>query len=106
MNDLSEQHIDELLRSGFEGAVADDGFSAQVMSALPQRRRLRAALVPGAALVGGLLAWLSLLPTPLVQGAASEWLAGDVGASLVVMHLVLLGLGLLSCAWALEEESA
>lgn len=101
----TEPDIDALLHGDFAGPVADDGFSAQVMQALPPRRPRRALLLPLAALIGGLLAWLSLLPSPLLQGAGSEWLAGQMGGSLAVVCVVLLGVGLLGCGWALEENA-
>lgn len=105
MNDLSEEQLDELLRREFAAAVADDGFSARVMRALPRRRRQIAWLLPAAALIGGLLTWLALLPAPLLQGAAREWLAGDAGANVVVLWAVLFVVAVLSCGWAMEESS-
>jgi uncharacterized membrane protein (DUF485 family) len=104
MNNLAEEQLEELLRREFAGAVADDGFSARVMRALPRRTRQIAWLLPAVALSGGLLAWLALLPSPLLQGAAREWLAGEAGANLVVLWTVLFGVGLLSCAWAIDES--
>lgn len=104
MNAISDQELDERLRRAFTGAVADDGFSARVMRALPARRRQRPWLLPAAALTGGLLAWLALLPSPLLQQFAREWLAGDFGSVSAGIYLLSFGLSLLGCAWALEEK--
>ncbi len=103
MNELDDQKLDELLRCEFAGAVADDGFSARVMRILPPRQRSQPWLLPIAALAGGLLTWLALLPSPLLQQASREWLAGDLGTTSAVVCAILLGVGLLGCGWALEE---
>jgi hypothetical protein len=103
MNDVSDQKLDELLRRDFAGAVADDGFSAQVMRALPPRRRQRTKLLPIAALIGGLPACLALLPSTLLQQATNEWLTADICSAFVVVCVLLLGVSLLGCSWALEE---
>lgn len=104
MNDFSDQELDDLLRRAFTGAVADDGFSARVMRALPARRRQRPWLLPAAVLVGGLLAWLALLPSPLLQQVGREWLAGDFGGASAAVYMLLFGVSLLGCGWALEER--
>lgn len=103
MNQPSEQKLDEMLRRGFPGAVADEGFSARVMRALPARRRPRPWLLPAAMLAGVLLTWLTLLPSPLLQQAAREWAAGGLGATSVAVYALLLGVMWLGCSWALEE---
>ena len=105
MSELSDEKLDELLRSDFLTDVADDGFSARVLHSLPSRPRPRPWLLPGAALTGGLLAWLTLLPAPLFQHATREWLAGDMGAASAVTCAMLLGLAVLGCSWALEEST-
>lgn len=105
MSPLSDETLDELLRAAFASDVADDGFSARVMRTLPTRPRRYPWLLPAAALAGGLLAWLALLPAPLLRHASREWLAGDVGANSAIMCAVLLGVALLGCAWALEESA-
>jgi len=104
INDVSDKQLDDLLRRNFAGAVADDGFSGRVMRAIPVRRRQRPWLLPCTALAGGLLAWLALLPSPLWQQLAHEWLAGDFGAASAVVSVLVLGVSLLGCAWALEEN--
>ena len=81
MNDPIDHELDACLRREFEGPVADDGFAAQVMRLLPPRPRRRPWPLPAAAIVGGLLTWLTLAPSPLVELAAREWLAEDFGAS-------------------------
>jgi len=104
MNDMSDQKIDDLLRRQFAGPVPDDGFSARVTRALPARRRPRPWLLPVAALAGSLLAWLTLLPSPLWQQVAHEWSAGDLGATSAGLGVLLLGVSLLGCGWALDES--
>jgi hypothetical protein len=104
MNEISEQQIDEQLRRDFGDGVPDDGFSARVIRALPPRRRPRPWLLPTAALAGSLLAWLALLPSPLLQQAAQEWLAGSFGATSAGVCVLLLGVSMLGSGWALEES--
>jgi hypothetical protein len=103
MNEISDQQIDELLRRDFRGGVPDDGFSGRVIHALPARRRPRPWLLPIAALVGSLLAWLALLPSSLLQQAAQEWIAGSFGATSAGVWMLLLSVSMLGCGWALEE---
>ncbi|MBX3725109.1 MAG: DUF5056 domain-containing protein [Xanthomonadales bacterium] len=102
-DELTDRTLDDLLRKGFKGEVADDGFSTRVMRALPPRRRQRPWLLPGAALAGGLLAWLAVLPAQAWQDIAREWLAGDVGPVTVGTGMLLLVVSMLGCAWALDE---
>lgn len=104
MTDPSDLALDDALRRSFAGPVADDGFTARVMHALPARRRPRSWLLPGAALAGGLLAWLALLPSPLWRQVTQEWLAGDFGLALAGCCVLALGVSLLGCGWALAEE--
>lgn len=104
MTQLSEQMLDQVLRRDL-AAVADNGFSARVMRALPQRRRSQPWLLALAALAGVLLAWL-VLPMPQLQQATREWLTGNIQTSpAIVCALLLLGVGLLGCGWALEETA-
>lgn len=103
MNDDNDPKLDDLLRQAFPGAVADDGFSTRVMRALP-RRRQRTWLLPAAAVTGGVLTWLSLLPSPLLQQLAIEWSTGSHGAAAIAVGTVLLGIALLGCGWALDEQ--
>jgi hypothetical protein len=102
--DQAPPDLDELLRQAFEAAPADDAFVAQVMHTLPPRRPRRAWPLPAAAAAGALLAWLALAASPLVAQAAHEWRAADPGAALGVLMALMVGLGLLGCAWALAEE--
>lgn len=104
MTEVSDAKLDELLRHAFDGPVADDGFSASVMRALPPRRAPAAGLLPAAALVGGVLTWLTLGPSPLLQEAARQGLQGQAGASLILLCAVGLTMGVLACAWAAMEE--
>ncbi|GGA84726.1 hypothetical protein GCM10011521_23930 [Arenimonas soli] len=101
--DASDPQLDDLLRRNFPGAVADDGFSARVMRRLPPRRGPRPWLLPGAAVTGSLVAWLALMSSPVWQQVAQEWLADDFGAASAGIGVLLLGVTLVSCAWALEE---
>ncbi|MGD9583674.1 MAG: hypothetical protein AB7V26_08440 [Lysobacterales bacterium] len=103
MPEMSDETLDALLRRDFEGAVVDDGFSARVMRALPPRRRSRPWLLPGAVLAGGLLAWLALLPSPLLQLVAREWQGGGFTAASIGVCLLLLVVSVLGCGWALDE---
>jgi hypothetical protein len=103
MTELDDQKLDDLLRRQFPGAVADDGFTARVMRVLPPRRQPRPWLVPGAAVVGSVLAWLALMPSPVWQQAAREWLQGDLGAATAGIGVLLMVVTLVSCAWSLEE---
>jgi hypothetical protein len=103
MTELDDHKLDDLLRRQFPGAVADDGFTARVMRVLPPRRQPRPWLVPGAAVAGSVLAWLALMPSPVWQQAAREWLQGDLGAATAGIAVLLLAVTLASCAWSLEE---
>lgn len=103
MSEMTDQELDELLRRDFAVGVADEGFSERVMRALPPRQGQKPWLLPLATLTGGLLAWLALLPSPLLQQATREWLAGDIGPTSVAVYALLLGVGVLGCVWALEE---
>jgi hypothetical protein len=104
MNGISERQIDELLRRDFAGGVAEDGFSVRVTRALPARRKSRPWMLPTAALAGSLLAWLALLPSPLLQQAAQEWVTGNLGATSAGVGVLLLGVSMLGCGWALDES--
>lgn len=104
MNDISDQKIDDLLRRQFAGPVPDDGFVARVTLALPARAQSRPWLLPVAALAGSLLAWLTLLPSPLWRQVAHELLAGGLGATSAGVGVLLFCVSLLSCGWALDES--
>lgn len=101
---VSDQQFDDRLRRHFAGAVADDGFSARVMRALPPRREHRRWLLPVAAVAGSVLAWLALMPSPLWQQVAQEWLADDIGAATAGIGALLFGVTLVSCVWSLQER--
>ena len=105
MTQLSDEQLDDLLRRSFNAAVPDDGFSSQVMRALPARSHGPEWLLPVAVLLGVLLAWLALSPSPLWQQAAREWLSANLHASSMLVCALMLGSGLLSCVWAMEETS-
>lgn len=104
MNDMSDEKLDDLLRRAFTGPVEDGGFSARVIRALPTRAPQRPWLLPGAALAGSLLAWLALRPSTLLQQAANEWLAGGFGAASAGVCVLLFGVSVLGCGWALDES--
>ncbi len=95
--------IDQLLRQEFPGAVQDDGFTDRVMRTLPVRLQHRTWVMPTAAIAGGLLAWLALMPIPLWENVTSEWQAGNIGPNSVVLIALLFGTSLIGCWWALEE---
>lgn len=103
INEVSDARLDDLLREQFRGPVADEGFAARVMLALPPRREYRRWLLPGAAALGGLLAWVTLMPSPVWQQAVQEWLAGDFGAATAGIGVLMFGVTLASFAWSLEE---
>lgn len=103
LDNMSDPKLDGLLRRQFPGAVAEDGFTSRVMRVLPPRRAPRPWLVPGAAVAGSLLAWLALMPSPVWQQAAREWLQGDPGAATAGIGVLLMVVTLVSCAWSLEE---
>jgi hypothetical protein len=103
VNETQDQELDEWLRREFEGPIVDDGFTTRVMRLLPPRARKRTWPLPAAATAGGLMAWLALSPSPLVELAALEWLAADFGRSSAMLLALLFGTVLLGCAWALEE---
>lgn len=104
LNDASDQQLDDRLRHQFPGAVPDDGFSARVMRHLPPRLQPRPWLLTSAAVAGGLLAWLALMPSPIWQQIAQEWRAGDIGSASAGTGVLLLAIALVSCAWSLEES--
>jgi hypothetical protein len=104
MNETSDSQIDDLLRRHFTGPVPDDGFSARVARALPARRGPRPWLLPVAALSGSLAAWVTLMPSPLLQQVAREGIDGGFGATTVALGVLLLAVSLLGCGWALEES--
>lgn len=103
MNEHADPALDALLRRAFEGPVADDGFVARVMSSLPPRPQRRAWSLPAAAVIGGLLAWVALATSPFAAQVVREWHAADVGAGSAVLLALVLVMGLLGCAWAVEE---
>ncbi len=105
MHDLSDQKLDDLLRREFAKTPPDNGFSARVMRALPPRANQRPWLAPVAVIIGCVLAWLALLPAPLWQQATYEWISGDIGPTSVIVAALLLGAGLLSSGWALDETA-
>lgn len=102
MNENQDDELDAWLRREFEGPIADDGFVTRVVRLLPARPHPRWPL-PAAAMAGGLLAWLALAPSPLVELAGREWLAADFGSGSAMLLALLFGTVLLGCAWALEE---
>lgn len=104
MNEISEHDLDQLLRRNFAGAVDDNGFTERVMRTLPVRQRHRPWLLPVAALAGGILGWLALLPSPLLEQLAREWLVGGFGTASALVCMMLFGVSLLGVGWALEEQ--
>lgn len=101
MNEPTDAPLDAWLRRCLDEQPPDDGFTARVMRALPPRRSRWP--LPLALLAGSLLAWLALSPAPLWEQATRQWLSLELGGSALWVCALLLGIGLLSCAWALEE---
>lgn len=102
-DDTPDPALDALLRQQFPGPVADEGFSARVMRALPPRRAPRPWPLPAAAVAGSLLAWWALMPSPAWRLAAQEWLSGDPGVATGVVVLLSLVLTLASAVGSMDE---
>ena len=105
MNETPDDALDTLLRRGFEGPVPDDGFSARVARGLPARPRRIAWPLPIALACGGVLAGAAVATSPLWGDVAREAAAGVPGGASVVFLFVALCLGVLGCAWTLEEAA-
>lgn len=103
MTGISDETLDALLRREFEGSVEDDGFSARLMRTLPARRTRRQWLMPGLAFSGGLLTWISLLPTSLPELTASASQTGGLSAAVASICALMLTISVLACGWALDE---
>lgn len=103
-NEIRDDALDALLSREFDGPVIDDGFSARVMGALPPRRPWTTWVLPTAAVVGGAFAWAALAPSPLWREVATEMAAGSSTGAALAFIALLLGLGVLGVAWALEES--
>lgn len=103
MNHSDDNEIEALLRTQFDGAVPDDGFSDRVMQQLPPRRR-RAAWPLLAGILGGIAAcWLSLLSTSLLHVGWQNWISGELSASAITLMSVIAGMSLLACWWTTME---
>lgn len=104
MNDPRDSSIDALLRSQFEGPLADDGFCDRVMRQLPARRRPLRWQLPVGMLAGlGACLW-SLSSAPLIRTGWHDWTHGSLSLEAVMMMLALMGMSLLVSWWALTEN--
>lgn len=103
MNHSDDIEIEALLRSQFDGAVPDHGFSDRVMQQLPRRRR-RAAWPLLAGILAGIAAcWLSLLSSPLLYVGWQNWTSGELSAPAITLMAVVTGMSLLASWWTTME---
>lgn len=103
MNDPSDAAIETLLRKQFDGPVADDGFSDQVMRRLPPRRRRKVWPVWGGLIAGIVACWLGLLRAQLLFAGWSGWQSGAWSTPAVALMLVTAAISLLALCWGVGE---
>jgi hypothetical protein len=93
--------LEKLFREDAAQALADDGFSDRVMSALPPRRRtsrwLRPALVMGSAIAGSAIAVVCAPAVESPIAALSEFIGAGM-ATPAAMALLAIGAVLLASA--------
>ncbi len=99
----NDDAIDALLRTQFDGPVADDGFSERVMQALPPRRRrsdwpLRAGIAAGV-----IACWFSLRSAPVLHAGWSAWVSHQLTAPAIALLLAIAGMSLLALWWSVAE---
>ena len=104
MNEAHDEEIEALLRRQFEGPVADDGFSEQVMRHLPPRRRRAAWPLQLGGLVGAAACWFSLANVPMLKVGWRDSLAGHLSAPAIGMWLAMAVLAMLALGWSLAES--
>lgn len=103
MNPISDDDIDALLRTSFDGPLADDGFCDRVMLQLPPRHH-RAAWPLLTGVLGGIaLCALSLYASPLWNTAWQGWRMGEWSTSTVVTLTMMAAMSLLALVWSLAE---
>ena len=100
----NDDAIDSLLRAGFDGPVADDGFTDRLMRRLPPRRRPVPWLAIAGAGIGLVVGWLSLWPSPVLHAGWSEWLHSRPSTAAFTLLLVVAGMSLLGLGWGLAES--
>lgn len=100
----NDDAIDALLRAGFDGPVADDGFTDRLMRRLPPRRRPVPWLAMAGACIGLVVGWLSLWPSPVLHAGWSEWLHSRPSTAAFTLLLVVAGMSLLGLGWGLAES--
>ncbi|MCA1714516.1 MAG: DUF5056 domain-containing protein [Gammaproteobacteria bacterium] len=103
MNHSDDNEIEALLRTQFDGAAPDDGFSDRVMQQLPPRRRHAAWPLLAGILAGTGACWFSLSSTPLLQVGWQNWINGELPASTITLMSVIAGMSLLALWWATME---
>lgn len=104
MNELHDDAIEALLRTHFEGPVADAGFSDRVMRSLPPRRR-RNMWPPCLGVLAGMAACLwSLKASPLLQAGWRAWLGGELSVPVFGMWLMIAAMSWLALGWGLAES--
>ncbi len=99
----NDDAIDALLRTHFDGPVADDGFSERVMQVLPPRRRridwpARAGIAAGA-----VTCWASLQSAPLLHTGWNAWTSGRLTLPAIAVLLAVAGMSLLALWWSVVE---
>lgn len=100
----NDDAIDALLRAGFDGPVADEGFTDRLMRRLPPRRRPVPWLAMAGAGIGLVVGWLSLWPSPVLHAGWSEWLHSRPSTAAFTLLLVVAGMSLLGLGWGLAES--
>ena len=103
MNQSHDETIETLLRQQFDGPVADDGFSDQVMQQLPPRRKRAVWPLWAGVLVGAVTCWLSLLSAPVLRLGWHDWTSGELSASAIILVATIAGMSLLACWWTTME---
>lgn len=101
-----EQHdpIEALLREQFNGPVADDGFTDQLMQHLPvQRQRVRWPLWIGMTL-GALGGWLSIASVPWLGSAWHALLHGHYTPAAMTLLICVAAITLIAGCWSLAES--
>lgn len=100
-----DELLDRLLSGSGVEPVADEGFSAQLMSRLPARRQPPPRAVLGiAAGIGTVLATWQWSGSALLHATLTELQTGNPGIAVVMMLATVLTLGAGLAAWALTDE--
>ncbi|GLQ87758.1 DUF5056 domain-containing protein [Dyella flagellata] len=104
MNPSHDDSIEALLRRQFEGPVADNGFSDQVMQRLPTRRRRATWPLWVGVLTGAAACWICMASVPLLHAGWRDWRAGEPSMAAIGMWVAMLAMSLLALVWSLAES--